>query len=48
VAREVKATGKSVSEVVLELGLLDKETLDYLLSAEAMTSLGFSGKGGRN
>jgi aspartate ammonia-lyase len=48
VAREVKATGKTVSEVVLELGLLDKEALDYLLSAEAMTSLGFSGKAGKN
>jgi aspartate ammonia-lyase len=42
-ARAVKGTGKSVYQVVLEMGFLDRETLDRLLSPEAMTSLGFSG-----
>jgi aspartate ammonia-lyase len=43
VAEEARRQGKSVIEVVLERGLIDLETLDDLLSANAMTSLGHRG-----
>lgn len=41
VAKEVKETGKSVIEVVLEKGIMDKEKLEYVLSPEGMTALGY-------
>ncbi|WP_457755649.1 aspartate ammonia-lyase [Thermodesulfatator indicus] len=41
VAKEVKETGKSVREIVLAKGLMDEEKLDWVLSPEAMTSLGY-------
>ncbi len=41
VAQLVQSTGKSVREIVLEKGLLDEETLDWLLSPEALTALGY-------
>jgi aspartate ammonia-lyase len=40
IARQVKESGKTVSQVVLEKGYLDKESLDKLLSPYAMTTLG--------
>jgi aspartate ammonia-lyase len=42
IAREVKQSGKTVSEVVLGSGYLDAETLQALLSPYAMTTLGSS------
>ncbi len=43
VAREVRETGRTVAEVVVSKGYLDEETLEALLSDEAMTALGFGG-----
>ncbi len=41
VAREAQASGRTVRQTVLDLGLLTASELDRLLSAEAMTALGF-------
>lgn len=43
VAREAMASGRSVPEVALEKGLLDREALREILSPEAMTALGHKG-----
>jgi aspartate ammonia-lyase len=43
IAREVKQSGRTVSEVVVASGYLDAETLQALLSPYAMTTLGFGG-----
>jgi aspartate ammonia-lyase len=43
IALEVKRSGKTVAEVVLEKGYLDEENLQALLSPYAMTTLGFDG-----
>jgi aspartate ammonia-lyase len=40
IAREVKQSGRTVGEVVLAKGYLDAETLQALLSPDAMTTLG--------
>jgi aspartate ammonia-lyase len=40
-AKRVQATGRSVVEIVVEEGILDAETVRRLLSAEAMTALGY-------
>jgi len=40
IARQVKESGKTVSEVVLEKGYLDEKTLQALLSPFSMTTLG--------
>ena len=40
-AKRVQATGRSVVDVVVEEGILDAETVRRLLSAEAMTALGY-------
>jgi Aspartate ammonia-lyase len=37
VAKEALASGRSVREIILEKGYLPPETLDELLSVEAMT-----------
>jgi aspartate ammonia-lyase len=39
-------TGRSIRDLALERGLLDKERLDDILSAEAMTRGGIVGAGG--
>jgi aspartate ammonia-lyase len=38
VAREALLTGRSVAELVLEMGLLDKASLDAILSPEVLTA----------
>jgi aspartate ammonia-lyase len=38
VAREALRTGRSVAELVLEMGLMDKETLDSVLRPEVLTA----------
>jgi aspartate ammonia-lyase len=43
IAREVKQSGRTVSDVVVANGYLDAETLQALLSPYAMTTLGFGG-----
>jgi aspartate ammonia-lyase len=43
IAASARETGKPVRALVLERGLLDEQTLDRALSAEAMTALGFRG-----
>jgi aspartate ammonia-lyase len=45
IAKESVKTGKSIRELVLERGLIDKEKLDAILSADAMTRGGIVGKG---
>jgi aspartate ammonia-lyase len=45
IAKEAVRTGKSVREVVLERGLLDRARLDEILSVEAMTRPGIVGAG---
>jgi aspartate ammonia-lyase len=44
VAKAAVTTGKSISELVRERGLLPTEQLNRILSAEAMTSPGVPGK----
>lgn len=44
VAAEAVATGRSIREVVLARGLMDPETLDRVLSPEAMTKPGLPGR----
>ncbi|MDQ7032833.1 MAG: aspartate ammonia-lyase [Desulfonauticus sp.] len=41
IAKEAKLSGKSVLEVIKEKQIIPKEQLEYLLSPEAMTSLGY-------
>jgi aspartate ammonia-lyase len=43
IATAARETGKTVKALVLELGLLDEQTLDHALSPAAMTTLGFQG-----
>jgi aspartate ammonia-lyase len=43
IAGEVKRSGKTVSQVVLDKGYLDQESLRSLLCPDAMTTLGFGG-----
>ncbi|TBW36087.1 aspartate ammonia-lyase [Siculibacillus lacustris] len=43
VAREARASGRTIAEVVLARGLVDEATLRRLLSAEATTALGRRG-----
>src|SRR5690349_20652168 len=45
IAKESVKTGKPVRELVLERGLLDKNRLDEILSADAMTRGGIAGAG---
>ncbi|MDR3514565.1 MAG: aspartate ammonia-lyase [Azospirillaceae bacterium] len=40
IGHEARETGKSVTQIVSERGLLDPTTLEQLLSADAMTALG--------
>ena len=42
-ARQAQETGRSVVQLVLDQGLLDAETVQTLLSADAMTGLGYRG-----
>ena len=42
-AQKAQATGRPVAELAVEDGLLDADTVKRLLSADAMTSLGFRG-----
>ena len=44
VAKESVSTGRSIRELVLERGLMDKDRLDEILSADAMTRGGVVGK----
>jgi len=44
VAKESVRTGKSIREIVLARGLLDRETADRVLAARAMTEPGIAGK----
>ncbi|MBT8764116.1 aspartate ammonia-lyase [Desulfohalobiaceae bacterium Ax17] len=41
VAKEAQKTGKSVLEIVREKNLIPKDQLEYILSPEAMTALGY-------
>jgi aspartate ammonia-lyase len=41
VAKKAQATGRPVAELVIEGGLLDADTVSQLLSADAMTGLGY-------
>jgi aspartate ammonia-lyase len=43
VAKQAQETGKSVVQLVVEQGLLDAETVQTLLSPDAMTGLGYRG-----
>jgi aspartate ammonia-lyase len=43
VAKTAVRTGRSIRDIVLERGLLDRETLDRVLSVEAMTRGGIVG-----
>jgi aspartate ammonia-lyase len=43
IAKQAQTTGRSVVELVIEGGLLDAETVRRLLSADAMTGLGWRG-----
>jgi aspartate ammonia-lyase len=45
IAKEAVTTGRSIRELVLERGLLDRDQLDSILSAEAMTRGGIVGAG---
>jgi aspartate ammonia-lyase len=42
-AQLAQATGRPVAELAVENGMLDAETVTALLSAEAMTALGYRG-----
>jgi aspartate ammonia-lyase len=44
IAKESVRTGRPIRELVLERGLLDRDKLDAILSAEAMTRGGIVGK----
>src|SRR5204863_5571162 len=46
IAKESVKSGKSIRELVLARGLLDAKQLDAVLSVEAMTRGGVTGKGG--
>ncbi|HWQ15618.1 MAG TPA: aspartate ammonia-lyase [Roseiflexaceae bacterium] len=46
VAKEALATGKTIKEVVVEMGLLPPERVDELLDVRAMTEGGIMGAGG--
>ena len=41
IAKNALDTGKSIRDIVLEEGLMDKEWLDYVLSPQRMTRAGF-------
>ena len=45
IAKESVKSGRPIRELVLERGLLDKDRLDAILSAEAMTRGGIVGAG---
>jgi aspartate ammonia-lyase len=45
IAERAVKSGRRIRDVVLERGLLDRETLDRILSAEAMTREGVAGPG---
>ena len=45
IAKEAIATGRSIREIVLNRGLLDRAQLDEILSADAMTRGGIVGTG---
>ena len=47
VAKTSVTTGRSIRDIVLERGLLDRETLDRILSVEAMTRGGIAGRDGQ-
>jgi aspartate ammonia-lyase len=47
VAKTAVKTGRSIREIVRERGLLDDDTLDRVLSVEAMTRGGIVGREGR-
>src|SRR2546425_4769592 len=44
IAKEAVKTGKSIRELVLEKGLLDRQKIDQILSVESMTRPGIVGK----
>jgi len=44
IAKEAVKSGRSIRDLVIERGLLDKDKLDAILSAEAMTKSGIAGK----
>jgi len=44
IAKAAVQTGRTVRELVLERGLLDANALDRILSPEAMTTPGISGR----
>jgi aspartate ammonia-lyase len=46
IAKEAVSTGKSIRELVLERGLLEAKKLDAILSVDAMTRGGVTGKDG--
>jgi aspartate ammonia-lyase len=46
IAKEAVSTGKTIRELVLERGLLDAKRLDAILSVDAMTRGGVTGKDG--
>jgi aspartate ammonia-lyase len=46
IAKEAVSTGKTIRELVLERGLLDAKKLDAILSVDAMTRGGVTGKDG--
>jgi len=43
IAKESVATGRPIRDLVLERGLLDRKTVDAILSPEAMTEPGIAG-----
>jgi aspartate ammonia-lyase len=45
IAKEAVRTGRSIRDIVLEKGLLDRQKLDEILSVEAMTRPGIVGTG---
>jgi aspartate ammonia-lyase len=45
IAKEAVRTGRTIRELVLERGLLDRQKLDAILSADAMTRGGVTGTG---
>ncbi len=47
IAKESVKTGRTIRDLVLERGLLDREQLDAILSADAMTRGGIVGERGR-
>jgi aspartate ammonia-lyase len=47
IAKESVKTGRSIRELVMERGLMDRAQLDRVLSAEAMTRPGIAGEGAK-